>query len=72
MRIFDINCDIGGNLGDNGAIIKFINSSNMAGGGNACDSYSIKKSILLSRANEVRERTHPGYYKNNRAVEIRG
>ena len=61
MRIIDINCDMGEKKGDDSAIMKFISSSNIACGGHAGDSYSIRKSIHLSRANGVRAGAHPGY-----------
>ncbi len=61
MKIIDLNCDMGENKCDDGSVIRYISSANIACGGHAGDFDTIRKSIRLAKAKGVKVGAHPGY-----------
>ncbi len=61
MKFIDINCDMGENVGDDNAVIRYISSANIACGGHAGDVDTMLKTIELAVANGVYAGAHPGY-----------
>lgn len=57
----DINCDLGEGLGNDHAIMPYISSCNIACGGHAGDSTTMRKTIALAKKHHVKIGAHPSY-----------
>ncbi|MFT7033872.1 MAG: UPF0271 protein [Cyclobacteriaceae bacterium] len=57
----DINCDLGEGIGNDGAIMPYISSCNIACGIHAGDSGTMSKTIALAKKHGVKIGAHPSY-----------
>jgi len=57
----DINCDLGEGIGNDEAIMPYLGSCNIACGGHAGDSESMKTAVLLARKHDVKIGAHPSF-----------
>jgi len=61
MKTIDFNCDLGEGFGNEGAIMPFISSCNIACGGHAGDRQSMKNTLILAKEHGVKAGAHPSY-----------
>ncbi|MEX2594278.1 MAG: 5-oxoprolinase subunit PxpA [Anditalea sp.] len=61
MKTIDFNCDLGEGSGNDAAIMPFISSCNIACGGHAGDLTTMRKTVLLATAHQVKIGAHPSY-----------
>ena len=61
MKTIDINCDMGEGVGNDGAIMPFISSANIACGYHAGDENTMKQTIQLCKKYNVAVGAHPSY-----------
>jgi len=61
MKTIDINCDMGEGMGNEEAIMPYINSCNIACGGHAGDATSMKFTLELAIKHGVNIGAHPSY-----------
>ena len=61
MKAIDINCDVGEGVGNEPQLMPLISSCNIACGGHAGDTETIRDTIRLAIKNKVRIGAHPGY-----------
>ncbi|MEO6002178.1 MAG: 5-oxoprolinase subunit PxpA [Opitutus sp.] len=61
MRSVDLNCDLGEGVGDDGAIMPFISSANIACGAHAGDIAVMREVVRLAQASRVSIGAHPGF-----------
>ena len=57
----DINCDVGEGVGNEAALFPHISSCNIACGGHAGDTQSMRKIAILAHENNVKIGAHPSY-----------
>lgn len=82
MKKIDFNCDMGENTGNDKDIIKYITSANIACGYHVGDNETIKRTINLALAQNVKIGAHPSYddkpnfgrielnYENSKIVDL--
>ena len=58
---FDINCDLGEGLPNDGILMPFLDSANIACGGHTGDEKSIDTAIHLAKKNSIKVGAHPSY-----------
>lgn len=61
MKSVDLNCDLGEGVGDDGAIMPYISSANIACAAHAGDVASMRKVVRLAQASQVCIGAHPGF-----------
>ncbi|MEQ6120342.1 5-oxoprolinase subunit PxpA [Reichenbachiella sp. MALMAid0571] len=61
MKTIDINCDMGEGMGNEEAIMPYINSCNIACGGHAGDTAIMKSTVDLTLKYDVKIGAHPSY-----------
>lgn len=61
MKIIDFNCDLGEGLGNEADIMPFISSCNIACGGHAGDTPSMRYTLRLAKKYGVKAGAHPSY-----------
>jgi UPF0271 protein len=61
MKTIDINCDMGEGVGNDGAIMPFISSANIACGYHAGDENTMKQTVQLCKKYNVAVGAHPSY-----------
>ena len=61
MRYIDINCDVGEGVENEEAIFPFISSCNIACGGHAGDSETIRRIVKLAKRYNIAIGAHPSY-----------
>lgn len=57
----DINCDLGEGIGNDQDIMPYLGSCNIACGGHAGDTESMRKTVLLARDHGVKIGAHPSF-----------
>lgn len=57
----DLNCDLGEGCGNDAELMKYISSANIACGGHAGDSDTMRRTVELALKNNVAIGAHPGY-----------
>jgi UPF0271 protein len=62
MLTIDINCDMGEGIGNDGAIMPFISSANIACGYHAGNEETIKETIEIAVKNSVAIGAHPSFF----------
>jgi UPF0271 protein len=62
MLTIDINCDMGEGIGNDGAIMPFISSANIACGYHAGNEETIKETIEIAVKNNVALGAHPSFF----------
>jgi len=62
MLTIDINCDMGEGMGNEGAIMPFISSANIACGYHAGNEETIKETIEIAVKNNVAIGAHPSFF----------
>src|SRR6266487_2412940 len=62
MLTIDINCDMGEGIGNEGAIMPFISSANIACGYHAGNEETIKETIEIAVKNNVAIGAHPSFF----------
>ena len=60
-RFIDINVDVGEGIGNEPIIMPFISSCNIACGGHAGDSGSMRRVVKLAKENDVKIGAHPSF-----------
>jgi len=60
-RFIDINVDVGEGIGNEPIIMPFISSCNIACGGHAGDSESMRRVVKLAKENDVKIGAHPSF-----------
>lgn len=58
----DINCDMGEGMGNDGAIMPFVTSANIACGFHAGDEETMRTTILLAKQHGVNIGAHPSFF----------
>jgi UPF0271 protein len=61
MKTIDLNCDLGEGAGDDAALMALITSANIACGGHAGDTASMRAALALAREHGVAAGAHPGF-----------
>ena len=61
MKQIDLNCDVGEGMSNDGAVMPFISSCNIACGAHAGDLFTMKKTIELAIIHNVKIGAHPSY-----------
>lgn len=59
--ILDLNCDLGEGMGNDALLMPFLGSCNIACGGHAGNSLSMRQSILLAKKFGVKVGAHPSF-----------
>jgi UPF0271 protein len=62
MLTIDINCDMGEGIGNDGAIMPFISSANIACGFHAGNEETIKETVEIAVKNSVAIGAHPSFF----------
>ncbi|SNS46992.1 UPF0271 protein [Belliella buryatensis] len=58
---YDLNCDLGEGISNDGELMPFLGSCNIACGGHAGNEASIRRTLLLSQSSGVKAGAHPSY-----------
>lgn len=58
----DINCDLGEGVGNDQEIMGYLDSCNIACGGHAGDSESMKNTVLMAKKHGVKIGAHPSFF----------
>jgi UPF0271 protein len=61
MRCIDLNCDLGEGAGHDAELMPFITSANIACGGHAGDTATMRATVALARQHGVAVGAHPGF-----------
>ncbi len=57
----DINCDLGEGIGNDQAIMAYLDSCNIACGGHAGDGESMRNTVMMAKKHEVKIGAHPSF-----------
>ena len=57
----DINCDLGEGVGNDSAIMKYLDSCNIACGGHTGDAASMRDTVVLAQTHDVKIGAHPSF-----------
>jgi len=57
----NMNCDVGEGIGNEAALLPLISSCNIACGGHAGDTQSMRKVVALAKMHQVKVGAHPSY-----------
>jgi UPF0271 protein len=57
----DINCDLGEGIGNEAELLPYVSSCNIACGGHAGDTPTMKRVVLLAKKHQVKIGAHPSY-----------
>lgn len=61
MLSIDLNCDVGEGCGNDGELMKFVSSANIACGYHAGDAVTMRRTVDIAIENGVSIGAHPGY-----------